>query len=418
MDRVLSIIMAGGTGERLQPLTSVRSKPAVPFGGKFRIIDFTLSNCLNSGIRQIFILTQYRSMSLQRHIQEGWGISSAGLGEFIYCVPAQQKVGTDWYRGTSDAIRQNLDLIKRKGVDYVLILSGDHVYKMNYNQMLTYHKLCNASLTISTVKVPNEEAAGRLGVLEVDQDYRVVGFSEKPTQPKTILDDPQHSLSSMGVYIFKPNVLLEVLKQEGDDFGRHIIPRMIANGIDIFAYNYGDNNKIEDFVMEITEGQRKEILVDRTRDSSYWVDVGTLDSYYRASMDLVNADPILNLYGKKWLIRTCQRLLPPSKCILGGRISDSIVSDGCIVSDGLVYRSILSPGVIIDSGAEVEESVIFDDVVIEPHVKIKKAIIDKEARILSDAHIGYDWEADKKRGCTISEEGIVVVPRNMEVRPI
>lgn len=418
MDRVLAIIMAGGTGERLKPLTNVRSKPAVPFGGKFRIIDFTLSNCINSGMRQIFILTQYRSMSLQRHIQEGWGISSAGLGEFIYCVPAQQKVGTDWYRGTADAIRQNLDLAKRKSIDYVLILSGDHVYKMDYMQMLAYHKLRNASMTISTVKVPTEEAAGRLGVLEVDQDYRVTSFSEKPAHPKSIPDSPQHSLSSMGIYIFKPPVLLEVLKQEGDDFGRHIIPKMIADGIDIFAYNYSDDNKIEDFIIEITEGQRKEILVDRTRDSSYWVDVGTLDSYYRASMDLVNVDPIFNLYGKKWLIRTCQRPFPPSKCILGGRISDSIVSDGCIISSALVHRSILSPGVAVDNGAAVEESIIFDDVVIEPHAKIKKAIIDKEARIKRDTNIGYDLEADIKRGCTVSEEGVVVVPRNMEVAPI
>ena len=418
MDRVLAIIMAGGTGERLQPLTSIRSKPAVPFGGKFRIIDFTLSNCINSGIRQIFVLTQYRSMSLQRHIQEGWGISSAGLGEFIYCVPAQQKVGTDWYRGTADAIRQNLDLAKKKGIDHVLILSGDHVYKMDYMQMLSYHKLRNASMTISTVKVQTEEAAGRLGVLEVDQDYRVTSFSEKPKHPKSIPDSPQHSLSSMGVYIFKPSVLLDVLKQEGDDFGRHIIPKMISDGIDIFAYNYSDNNKIEDFIIEVVEEQRKEVLVDRTRDSSYWVDVGTLDSYYKASMDLVNVDPIFNLYGKRWLIRTCQRPLPPSKSILGGRISDSIVSDGCIISDALVHRSILSPGVAVDNGAAVEESIIFDDVVIEPHVKIKKAIIDKEARIKRDTYIGYDLEADRKRGCTVSEEGVVVVPRNMEVAPI
>jgi glucose-1-phosphate adenylyltransferase len=357
-------------------------------------------------------------MSLQRHIQEGWGISSAGLGEFIYCVPAQQKVGTDWYRGTADAIRQNLDLAKRKGIDHVLILSGDHVYKMDYVQMLSYHKLHNASMTISTVKVQTEDAAGRLGVLEVDQGYRVTSFSEKPTHPKSIPDSPRHSLSSMGVYVFKPTVLLDVLKQRGDDFGRHIIPRMISDGIDIFAYNYSDDNKIEDYINEITEGQRKEILVDRTRDSSYWVDVGTLDSYYKASMDLVNVDPIFNLYGKKWLIRTCQKPLPPSKCILGGRTSDSIVSDGCIISGAMVHRSILSPGVAVDNGTVVEESIIFDDVVIEPHVKIKKAIIDKEARIRRDTHIGYDLEADKKRGCTLSEEGVVVVPRNMEVAPI
>ncbi len=417
MDKVLAIIMAGGAGERLQPLTRDRVKSAVPFGGKFRLVDFTLSNCVNSGLRQIFLLTQYRSTSLHRHIQEGWGISSSGLGDYIYCMPAQQKLGLDWYRGTADAVRQNLDLIRGKDVEHIWILSGDHVYKMNYPLMMAFHRMKNAGLTISAIRVRKEEAVGRLGVFEIDQDGRVIGFEEKPTQPRTIADSPDYVLASMGIYIFKANTLREALQGQEDDFGREIIPTMSGKGRNIFVYDYEKENKIEDFVVEVKEGRRQKVLVDRTRDSSYWKDVGTVDSYYETSMDLVGVDPLFNLYGQKWPIRTYQRPLPPSKCIIGGSIQESIVSDGCIVSGGTVHNSILSPGVVVERDALVEESIIFDDVNIEPRARIRRAIIDKETRIQADTSIGYDLEADKRRGCTVSDTGIVVVPKGADMAP-
>jgi glucose-1-phosphate adenylyltransferase len=415
---VVTIIMAGGAGERLQPLTQGRTKPAVPFGGKFRLIDFTLSNCVNSGLRQIFILTQYRSTSLIRHVQEGWDISSSNLGDYIYCIPAQQKVGPEWYRGTADAVRQNLDLISEKGVEHVLILSGDHVYKMNYLQMLTYHKVKDADLTISASRSKKEEAAGSLGVLEVDPEYRMVGFEEKPAQPKTIPDAPDYVLASMGVYIFKVSALTEMLQGQLNDFGKNVIPSIVSDHFSVFVYDYEKENRISDFFVEIDRGKRRKTLVERTRDSSYWKDVGSIDSYYQASMELTGVDPIFNLYGEQWPIRTYQRSLPPSKCIIGGTTLESIVCDGCIISGGRVWRAILSPNVIVERGAVVEEAIVFDDVVIEPDARVRRAIIDKEAVIESGASIGYDTEADKKRGCTVSASGIVVVPKGVNIKPI
>ncbi len=415
MDKTIAIIMAGGVGERLQPLTRERSKAAVPFGGKFRLIDFTLSNCINSGCRHIFVLTQYRSSSLNRHIQDGWGISLSGLGDFIYCEPAQQKLGDDWYRGTADAVRQNLDLLRGRDVEHLLVLSGDHIYKMNYLSMADYHKRKKAGLTLSAIRVKKEEAAGKLGVLEVDKDYRLIGFEEKPVQPKTIPDAPDYALASMGVYIFRVDVVMEALRGNEEDFGRHVIPKMVGRGFEIFVYDYEKENKIEEFVVEVREGERHKVLVDRTRDSSYWKDVGTIESYYEASMDLVGVDPAFNLYGERWPFRTYQRPLPPSKCVLGGRTLESIVSDGCIISGGTVFGSILSPGVVVERDAMVERSIVFDDVIIEPYARIRRAIIDKETRIQTGASIGYDLEADKKRGCTVSETGIVVVPRGADI---
>jgi glucose-1-phosphate adenylyltransferase len=415
---VVTIIMAGGAGERLQPLTQGRTKPAVPFGGKFRLIDFTLSNCVNSGLRQIFILTQYRSTSLIRHVQEGWDISSSNLGDYIYCIPAQQKVGPEWYRGTADAVRQNLDLINEKGVEHVLILSGDHVYKMNYLQMLNYHKVKDADLTISASRSKKEEAAGSLGVLEVDPEYRMVGFEEKPAQPKTIPGASDYVLASMGVYIFKVSALIEMLQGQLNDFGKNVIPSIVRDHFSVFVYDYEKENRISDFFVEIDRGKRRKTLVERTRDSSYWKDVGSIDSYYQASMELTGIDPIFNLYGEKWPIRTYQRSLPPSKCIIGGTTLESIVCDGCIISGGRVWRAILSPNVIVERGAVVEEAIVFDDVVIEPDARVRRAIIDKEAVIESGASIGYDTEADKKRGCTVSASGIVVVPKGVNIKPI
>ncbi|MBN1221792.1 MAG: glucose-1-phosphate adenylyltransferase [Candidatus Aminicenantes bacterium] len=415
MDTILAIIMAGGAGERLLPLTRGRSKGAVPFGGKFRLIDFTLSNCVNSGLRQIYVLTQYLSESLNRHIQEGWAISSAGLGDYIYCIPAQQKLGADWYLGTADAVRQNLNLVRKKGVEDVLILSGDHIYKMNYLQLAAYHGIKKAGLTISAVRARKEQAAGRLGVLETNRDHKLIGFEEKPLQPKMLADASDYTLASMGIYIFKLDTLLQVLQEGGQDFGKDAIPGMLGKHHEIFVYDYEKENRIEDFEVEVKEGIRKKILVEKTRDSSYWKDVGSIDSYYEANMDLVNVDPPFSLYGEMWHVRTYQPSLPPSKCILGGKISQSIVCDGCIISGGTVADSVLSPGVIVERDAVVEQSVILDRVIIEPGASIRRAIVDKETRIQAGASIGYDLEADKKRGCTISDSGIVVVSKGFDI---
>ena len=414
-DRVLAIILAGGAGDRLQPLTKERSKGAVPFGGKFRLIDFTLSNCVNSGLRRIFVLTQYLSESLNRHIQEGWAISSSGLGDYIYSIPAQQKLGADWYRGTADAVRQNLDLTDRKDFDDILILSGDHIYKMNYIQFVAQHRMKKSGLTISAVRVRKEQASGRLGVLEVDQDSRLIGFEEKPEQPKTIPNAPDYALASMGIYIFGVGILREALLAEGQDFGQDVIPRMISQHQDVFVYDYANENKIADFEVGVKNGIREKVLVDRTRDSGFWKDVGSIDSYYEASMDLVSENPLFTLQGERWPVRTYQRPLPPGECILGGKISDSIMCDGCIISGGTVMHSILSPGVVVEKDAKVEHSVIFDDVVINPGARIRQAIIDKETRIRAGASIGYDRKADKKRGCIISDNGIVIVPKGMDI---
>jgi glucose-1-phosphate adenylyltransferase len=415
LEQTLAVIMAGGAGERLQPLSKERAKPAVPFAGKFRIIDFTLSNCINSGMRQVFVLTQYRSESLHRHIQEGWGISSSGLGDFIYCVPPQQKIGADWYRGTADAVRQNLNLVKSRKVDHVLILSGDHIYKMDYLQLIRYHRDRKADLTISAIRSRTEDAARKLGVLEADNDYRLVGFEEKPVVPKELPGTPGFCLASMGVYLFNVDTLIRALEGDEDDFGKLIIPKMIGGQENIAVYDYEKDNRISDYVIEVKDGRRRKLLVERTRDSGYWRDVGTVDAYYETSMELLYVDPVFNLYGEKWPLRTYQRPLPPSRCVLGGRTPESLVSDGCIVSGGTVWNSILSPGVIVERDAFVEQSIVFDDVVIEPNARVRRAIVDKGARIQAHASVGVDHDADRARGCTISEGGIAVVPKGADI---
>ena len=415
MDGVLTMIMAGGFGERLQPLTRDRSKAAVPFGGKFRIIDFSLSNCVNSGVRNIFVLTQYRSESLHRHIQEAWGISSARLGDYIYCVPPQQKLGKDWYRGTADAVRQNLDLIRSRPVDTALILSGDHVYKMNYREMIEFHRAKKAHITVSAIRVRKEEAAGKLGVIEIDRECRMIGFEEKPAVPKTLPDAPEYCLASMGVYAFKVDTLVESLKGREDDFGKEIIPRIMATGADIFVYDYEMRNSISDFVIEVVNGKRNRVLKEHTRDSAYWRDVGTIDSYFEASMDLIGVDPAFSLYGERWPIRTYTRWMPPSKFVLGGMTIESLVSDGCIVSGGTVRNSILSPGVVVERGASVVSSVIFDDTIVEPDARINRAIVDKQCVIQAGTSIGYSAELDRKRGFHVSPGGITVIPKGAVV---
>jgi len=418
MDGVLTMIMAGGFGERLFPLTKDRSKSAVPFGGKFRIIDFTLSNCVNSGIRNIFVLTQYRSESLHRHIQEAWGISSARLGDYIYCVPPQQKLGADWYRGTADAVRQNLDLIKRRAVDTVLILSGDHIYKMNYAQMIEFHRAKKANITISAIRVPKQEAAGQLGVIEIDNDYRMIGFEEKPANPKTLPNDPDYSLASMGIYAFEVNTLINSLEGNEEDFGKQIIPKMLNSDKNVFVYDFQMLNKISDYTTEVVDGKRRRALVERTRDSGYWRDVGTIDSYYEASMDLIGVNPIFNLYGERWPIRTFNQWLAPSKFVLGGMAFESLISSGSIISGGTIRNSIISPGVIVERGALVVGSVIFDDTIIEPDVRINHAIIDKQCVIEAGASIGYSTELDRNRGFHVSPGGIVVIPKGTTINAV
>jgi glucose-1-phosphate adenylyltransferase len=418
MERLLTIVLAGGEGQRLLPLTKERSKPSVPFGGKYRIIDFSLSNCINSGIRQIYILTQYRSESLLEHIQNGWGLSSTGLGDFIYCVPPQQKVGREWYHGTADALRQNLNLVKKKDFDHVMILSGDHIYKMNYRHLRYYHRKKKADLTVAAIKVKKEQAVKKLGVLEVDRSYRMVGFKEKPLHPKAIVDEPEYVLASMGIYLFKTSTLIEVLQDmSADDFGKEIIPAMIDK-FNVYCYDYEKENRIEDFVVQVIDGKRESVLVEHIRDSSYWKDVGSIDLYYEASMDLVGVDPVFNLYGQKWPLRTYQKTVPPSKFILGGAAQESIVSDGCIISGGIVRHSILSPGVLVERDAVVESSIIFDNALVEPFARIRRAIIDKEVVIKSGSSVGYDLDADRKRGCTISDGGIVVIPKRAVIHPV
>lgn len=405
MKKLLTFVMAGGKGERLHPLTKDRAKPAVPFGGIYRIVDFTLSNCINSGIRRINILVQYKSMSLARHIRMGWNILNAEVGEYIDVVPAQQRVDEHWYQGTADAIYQNLYSIHIENPDQVLILAGDHVYKMNYKLMLDHHRQTSSDLTIGVVPLLAEEAVN-VGVLEVDASSCVVGFEEKPKDPKTVSQDPKRIFGSMGIYIFGRKVLEEELEEDAakpseHDFGKNIIPQMIHKGQrKITAYNF----------MEQADG-----------GSHYWKDVGTLDAYYEANMDLIKVTPQFNLYERNWPIRTYQLQYPPAKFVFaqsfGGRKGmalDSIVGDGCIISGGIAQRSILSQSVRVNSYAEVEDSILLEGVEVGRYAKIKNAIIDKHVKILPNARIGYDKELDSKR-FDITPNGIVVVEKGAVV---
>jgi glucose-1-phosphate adenylyltransferase len=419
MKDVLAFVMAGGRGERLMPLTRDRTKPAVPFGGIYRLIDFTLSNCVNSQIYKIIVLPQYKSYSLNEHLETGWNIFSLKIGHFLKKVPPQQRIGLDWYRGTADSIRQNLFLIERYKPKQVLILSGDHIYKMDYSLFLRYHLEKDADLTVSLLE-EDKTLADQFGVAEVDDDFRITGFREKPKKGvKTIPGDPQHVLASMGIYVFRTEVLMEIL-QSGDeiDFGRDIIPRLLDR-YRVYAYPYRRLNRIEDYVSVTLEGgEREPRLMSPTRDSAYWRDVGTLDSYWNANMDLTGVDPYFNLYGSRWPIHTAQVLAPPAKFIFAserredfrvGKALDSLVAPGCIVS-GIVRNSVLSHNVVVRSWATVDESVISAGVMIGRHCKIKKAIIDKDNVIPSHTEIGFHPEEDRKR-FTVTPRGIVAVPK-------
>lgn len=401
MKKLLTFVMAGGKGERLQPLTKDRAKPAVPFGGKYRIIDFTLSNCINSGIRRIHILVQYKSMSLMRHVRMGWNILNSEVGEYIDSLPAQQRIDDHWYQGTADAIFQNLYSIQVENPDQILILAGDHIYKMNYKLMLDYHRQTGADVTIGVVPVPVEEAR-HVGVVEVDRNNIVTGFQEKPLVPKTVPGDPSCIYGSMGIYIFDRWALEEELQEDAakdteHDFGKNILPQMVAKANrKIVAYNFVDMNK---------------------KEALYWRDVGTLDAYYEANMDLIQVTPHFNLYDRDWPARTYQMQYPPAKFVFadesGGRRGmalDSLLADGCIVSGGTVQRSILSSNVRVNSFADVQDSLIFEDADIGRYAKIRNAILDKHVRVMPNARIGYDLERDRQR-FTVTPNGIVVVEK-------
>jgi glucose-1-phosphate adenylyltransferase len=403
MKNCLAVILAGGKGSRLEPLTRDRAKPAVPFGGSYRIIDFALSNCLNSGIRRMLLLTQYKAMSLDRHINLGWRrFFCRELGEFLDVVPPQQRIDEHWYQGTADAVYQNIYSIEKERPEYVVILAGDHIYKMNYRTMVDFHLQNEADLTIGALRV-TKPAASSFGVMEVDSQNRIVGFQEKPLDPKSIPGDDSHCLASMGIYVFTARFLFEQLCQDATrtrsthDFGRDLIPSII-DSCRVFAFPFRDENRKAD---------------------AYWRDVGTLDAYYEANMDLVEVDPLLNMYDEYWPIRTYQPNYPPPKFVFSGgkdyercgRAMDSIVCQGSIVSGGLVERSILSPNVRINSYAQVDGSIVFEGVDIGRHCKIRRAIIDKGVRIPPGVRIGFDPDEDRYNGFTVSEGGIVVIAR-------
>lgn len=398
------MILAGGKGERLHPLTIHRAKPAVPFGGIYRIIDFTLSNCINSGIRKIAVLPQYKSLSLDKHLRLGWNLFSGELNEYIISVPPQQRVSDKWYQGTADAIYQNIYMIEKDAPDHLLVLAGDHIYKMDYAEMLRFHKEKQADATVAAIEMPKKDAAA-FGVIEIDEDCRIVGFEEKPREPKPIPGRPDTAFASMGIYLFNTRTVLEHLQSDAlqdtaHDFGKNIIPQMMK-AVRVYAYNFKDENK---------------------KEAKYWRDVGTIDSYWEANMDLVSVDPLLNLYDKAWPIRTYQAQNPATKFVFaqetkGGRLGialDSIVAHGCIVSGGRVQHSVLSPNVRVNSYSEVHDSILMENVEIGRHCKIRRAIIDKGVTIPAGSEIGYNLEEDKKR-YHVTSSGIVVIEKGAGV---
>ena len=397
---VLTFILAGGRGERLDPLTRDRTKPAVPFGGIYRIIDFTLSNCVNSGLRRVYVLTQYKSFSLQKHLLAGWDIVSSQLGEFIDIIPAQQRISADWYKGTADAIYQNLYAVHDCNPNFVLILAGDHIYKMNYQHMIKYHREKKADVTVACIPMPKESST-QFGVIEVDRNDHICGFQEKPAQPKTIPGDPGTIFASMGIYLFSRDVLVNELQldaaQDSDhDFGKNVIPQMLRNGKKVYVYKF----------------------VDENNKPKYWRDIGTRDAYYQANMDLLNRDSKINLHDRSWPVRTYHEQYPPIRMIGtkagSGAVVDSMVSGGCVIEGGYVERSVLSSNVKIGDSARVRNSVIMESVIVGEGAQIQNAIIDKEVVIPPHSKIGYDPEADAQR-FVLTTSGIVIVPKKTSV---
>jgi glucose-1-phosphate adenylyltransferase len=398
----LALVLAGGQGSRLHELTKWRAKPAVPFGGKFRIIDFPLSNCVNSGIRQIGVLTQYKAHSLIQHLVQGWSHFRRELGEYLEVLPASQRSGGDWYQGTADAIYQNLDIIRTHRPGYVLVLSGDHIYKMDYGPMLASHVETEAEMTVSCLEVPVEEAARAFGVVQVDEQNRIVGFEEKPAEPKPIPGRPGVCLASMGNYVFNTDFLYRQLIEDADDeesshdFGKDIIPKLIAGG-KVFAYPFRD---------------------PQTGARAYWRDVGTLDAFWQANMELMSVSPELNLYDLEWPILTHQAQLPPAKFVFNdpdrrGMAVDSMVSGGCLISGARLERSLLFSNVRAHSYAEVEDTVVLPNVDIGSRARIKRAIIDRGCQIPKGMVIGEDHDEDREHGFRVSEGGVVLVTPDM-----
>ena len=387
------MVLAGGVGERLYPLTKERAKPAVYFGGPYRIIDFTLSNCINSGLRRIFIALQYKSLSLSRHIRTGWSIVAEELGEFVEILTPQKRVGEHWYLGTADAVYQNLYSILRENPRYLIVLSGDHVYKMDYARMLRVHQERGAAATIAVLEVPSEEAH-RFGVLQTDNGDRITGFLEKPKD----VPPGEQVLASMGIYIFNMNVLVPALEEDArlssnHDFGKDVIPALVGGNAPVFAYRFTDENK---------------------KSSKYWRDIGTLDAYYEANMDLCQVNPEFNLYDPEWPLRTYQVQAPPAKFVFAdegrrcGQALDSIISAGCIISGSKIAGSVLCPNVRVHSFCHIEQSILMPGVRVGRHARIRRAIIDRDVFIPRGAMIGHNPEEDRRRH-TVTDTGIVVV---------
>jgi glucose-1-phosphate adenylyltransferase len=401
---VMAIVLAGGRGTRLEPLTRDRAKPAVPFGGIYRIIDFTLSNCINSDIRKILVLTQYKAVSLNRHIDQGWRFLCRELDEYIEVIPPQQRITEHWYQGTADAIYQNIYTIEKAAPRDTMILAGDHIYKMNYAAMIDSHRRRQADLTIACLPVPRLQAR-EFGVMQVDDSGRVVGFQEKPPEPLGMPDDPERALASMGIYVFATGAMYDRLFRDAarkddsqHDFGKDIIPAMLGEAR-VFAYPFRDENR---------------------KQAAYWRDVGTLDAYYQTSMDLISIDPILNLYDRQWPIHTYQPAMPPPKFVhtdpdRRGAAFNSIVCQGAIVSGSQVFRSIVSPRVRVNSYALVEDSILFDGVEVGRHARVRRAIIDKDVKVPAGFDIGWDRQADLDRGLTLTEDGLVVVAKDEDL---
>ncbi|MBC6903888.1 glucose-1-phosphate adenylyltransferase [Saccharophagus sp. K07] len=397
----LALILAGGRGSRLYELTDWRAKPALYFGGKFRIIDFPLSNCINSGIRRVGVLTQYKAHSLIRHIQVGWSHFKRELGEYVEVLPASQRNSPNWYQGTADALYQNVDIIRAANPKYVMVLSGDHVYQMDYGNILAYHVESKAKLTVSCIEVPVEEAAGAFGVMTVDDNNRVLRFDEKPANPTPVPGNPNLCLASMGNYIFDTEFLLDLLEKDATkegsdhDFGKDIIPSIIDSG-DVYAFRFRDQRG----------------------NQAYWRDVGTLDAFWEANMELVSPTPSLNLYDHQWPIWTYQTQLPPAKFVFDddgrrGYAVDSMVSGGCIISGGTVRKSLLFSDVRVHSYTLIEESVLLPEVQVHRYAKVKRAIIDRACEIPRGMEIGVDHEQDKARGFRVTKKGITLVTREM-----
>ncbi len=400
LHNTLTVILAGGVGSRLAPLTNERAKPAVPFGGKYRIIDFVLANCLHSGLRKILVLTQYKSHSLQKHLRDGWSIFNPELGEYITPVPPQMRKGERWYQGTADAITQNLYLLERNEADHVLVLSADHIYRMDYGAMLQAHQKRGAEVSVACMEVGLDEARA-FGVVDVDAEERITGFVEKPSEPPTIPGKPDTAFASMGIYVFSKALLMQLLEEDqaqadsSHDFGKDILPRIIDRRR-VMAYNFGGG-------------------AGRVEPDCYWRDVGTLDAFYAANMDLLKPLPPLNLYQPDWPIRTFQMQTPPARTVPGesgneGIFINSIVSGGTVIAGGSVQQSILFPQVFIGDEAVIEESILFQGVRVGKRVRMNRCIVDKDVVIPDGERIGYDREGDAAR-FKVSEQGIVVIPK-------